>query len=40
MKRLKKPKIRVKSELEITIRVSDSKNVNIVSVMKKLESVV
>ena len=33
-------KIRVKSELDITIKISDSKNVEVVSVMKEVESVV
>ena len=40
MKRLENPKIRVKSELEATIKASDFKNVKIVSVMKEMESVV
>ena len=40
IKRIKKPKIHIKSELEVTIKVSDSKNVEIVSVMKEVESVV
>ena len=35
MKRIEKTKNRVKSELEITIKISDSKNAEIVSVMKK-----
>ena len=37
---MEKTKIRIKSELEITIKVSDSKNVKIVSDMKKVESVI
>ena len=40
MKRIEKIKNRVKSELEVTIKISDSKKVEIVSVMKKMESVI
>ena len=40
MKRIEKVKIRVKSELEVTIKTFDSKNVENVSVMKEVESVV
>ena len=40
MKRIKKTTIRVKFELEAAIKVFDSKNVEIVSVMKEVESVV
>ena len=40
IKRIEKPKIHVKSELETTIKISDSKNVENVSFMKKMESVV
>ena len=40
MKRLEKTKIHVKSELKITIKVSDSKNMEIISVMKEVESVI
>ena len=40
MKRIEKAKIRVKSELEVTIKVSDYKNVEIVSVIKEVGSVV
>ena len=40
MKRIEKVKNRLKSELEVTIKVSDSKNVEIVSVMKEMESAV
>ena len=36
MKRLEKTKIRIKSELETTIKASDSKNMEIVSVIKKI----
>ena len=40
MKHLEKNKIRVKSELEVTIKISDSKNVKVIFVMKKVESVI
>ena len=40
MKRIEKTKIRVKSELEVTIKISDSKNVEIVSIIKEVRSVV
>ena len=40
MKCIEKTKIRVKSELEATIKIYDSKNVEIVSVMKEVEFVV
>ena len=40
MKRIKKTKIRVKPELEVNIKVFDSKNVEIVSVMKEVVSVI
>ena len=40
MKSLEKTKIRIKFELETTINASDSKNIKIVFVMKKVESVV
>ena len=37
MKRIEKIKNRVKSELEVTIKISDYKNVEVISVMKKNE---
>ena len=40
MKRLEKTKIRVKSELEVTIKFSDSKNVKMVSIIKRVKFVV
>ena len=40
MKRIEKVKIRVKSELEVTIRISDYKKVEIVSAIKEMEFIV
>ena len=40
MKRIQKIKNRVKSKLKIIIKTVDSKHVEIVSAMKKMESVV
>ena len=40
MKRLEKTKIHVKSELEVTIKASDSKNIKLVSVMKETEFII
>ena len=40
MKRIEKVKICMKSELEVTIKTFDSRNVEIVSVMKEMASVV
>ena len=40
VKRIEKVKTRVKSEFETTIKVSDSKNVEVVFVMKEVESAV